>query len=86
MSMHEEPADGGLVREPTKVPVPDDVREAVKTIIRWAGDDPEREGLLDTPTAWRGRGRNMPRAMARIRLCISAERSMKSAAMTRSCF
>jgi GTP cyclohydrolase I len=57
MSMHEEPADGDLVREPAKVPVPDDVREAVKTIIRWAGDDPEREGLLDTPNrvarAWK---------------------------------
>ena len=23
--------------------------EAVKTLILWAGDDPEREGLLDTP-------------------------------------
>ncbi len=24
--------------------------EAVRTLIRWAGDDPEREGLLDTPS------------------------------------
>jgi GTP cyclohydrolase I len=23
--------------------------EAVRTLIRWAGDDPDREGLLDTP-------------------------------------
>lgn len=23
--------------------------EAVRTLLRWAGDDPEREGLLDTP-------------------------------------
>ena len=23
--------------------------EAVKTLIAWAGDDPNREGLLDTP-------------------------------------
>ena len=22
---------------------------AVRTLLRWAGDDPEREGLLDTP-------------------------------------
>ncbi len=40
-----------------KPPVPDDVQEAVRTLIRWAGDDPEREGLLDTPTrvarAWK---------------------------------
>jgi GTP cyclohydrolase IA len=37
--------------------VPDDVQEAVRTLIRWSGDDPEREGLLDTPQrvarAWR---------------------------------
>ena len=32
-----------------KPPVPDDVQEAVRTLIRWAGDDPDREGLLDTP-------------------------------------
>ena len=32
-----------------KPPVPDEVQEAVRTLIRWAGDDPEREGLLDTP-------------------------------------
>ena len=23
--------------------------EAVRTLLRWAGDDPAREGLLDTP-------------------------------------
>ena len=23
--------------------------EAVRTLIRWAGDDPDREGLLETP-------------------------------------
>ena len=32
-----------------KPPVPEDVQEAIRTLIRWAGDDPEREGLLDTP-------------------------------------
>jgi GTP cyclohydrolase I len=32
-----------------KLPVPPDVEEAVRTILRWAGDDPTREGLLDTP-------------------------------------
>jgi GTP cyclohydrolase IA len=32
-----------------KPPVPDDVQDAIRTLIRWAGDDPEREGLLDTP-------------------------------------
>ena len=26
-----------------------EAEEAVRTLIRWAGDDPDREGLLDTP-------------------------------------
>ena len=29
--------------------VPDDVQDAVRTLISWAGDDPSREGLRDTP-------------------------------------
>ena len=36
-------------REAQKIPVPDEVQEAVRTLLRWAGDDPEREGLIDTP-------------------------------------
>ena len=32
-----------------KVPVPDNVQEAIRTLIRWTGDDPAREGLRDTP-------------------------------------
>ena len=32
-----------------KVPVPDEVQEAIRTLIRWSGDDPAREGLRDTP-------------------------------------
>lgn len=31
-----------------KLPVPQDVQDAIRTLIRWSGDDPEREGLLDT--------------------------------------
>ena len=27
----------------------EDVEQAVRTLIRWAGDDPMREGLLETP-------------------------------------
>ncbi|HEY5809554.1 MAG TPA: GTP cyclohydrolase I FolE [Povalibacter sp.] len=27
-----------------------EAREAVMTLLRWSGDDPEREGLRDTPT------------------------------------
>ena len=45
----DEPEDGDLVASPAKVPVPDEVAEAIRTLIRWAGDDPAREGLLETP-------------------------------------
>ena len=48
---------GDLVSADAKVAVPDEVAEAVRTLIRWAGDDPSREGLLDTPArvarAWK---------------------------------
>ncbi|WP_395000017.1 GTP cyclohydrolase I FolE [Sphingomonas sp.] len=51
------PDDGDLVRPSPKLPVPDEVADAVRTLIRWAGDDPNREGLLDTPVrvarAWK---------------------------------
>lgn len=30
-------------------PTREEAEEAVRTLIRWAGDDPNREGLLDTP-------------------------------------
>jgi len=40
-----------------KLLVPDEVQDAIRTLIRWSGDDPDREGLLDTPArvgrAWR---------------------------------
>jgi len=40
-----------------KLPVPKEVQDAIRTLIRWAGDDPTREGLIDTPQrvarAWR---------------------------------
>ncbi|MGH6786690.1 MAG: GTP cyclohydrolase I FolE [Novosphingobium sp.] len=32
-----------------KPAVPKEVQDAIRTLIRWSGDDPEREGLLDTP-------------------------------------
>ena len=57
MSDHGDPEDGDLVEEEASVEVPGNVSDAIKTLIRWAGDDPEREGLLDTPKrvakAWR---------------------------------
>lgn len=40
-----------------KPPVPEAVQAAVRTLIEWAGDDPSREGLRDTPSrvarAWK---------------------------------
>jgi GTP cyclohydrolase I len=55
--MSNTPEDGDIVQPAPKVPVPDDVAEAVRTLLRWAGDDPDREGLLDTPArvarAWK---------------------------------
>ncbi len=30
-------------------PSKEEARDAVRTLIKWAGDDPDREGLLDTP-------------------------------------
>jgi GTP cyclohydrolase IA len=40
-----------------KLIVPDNVQDAIRTLIDWAGDDVTREGLLDTPArvgrAWR---------------------------------
>jgi GTP cyclohydrolase I len=65
--------DALAAREAQKIPVPDEVREAVKTLLRWAGDDPEREGLVDTPKrvarAWKeyceGYGENPAMHLAR---------------------
>ena len=42
------PSDGDLVAPSPKIAVPEDVADAVRTLIRWAGDDPTREGLRDT--------------------------------------
>jgi GTP cyclohydrolase I len=51
------PEDGDLVASAPQIEVPKDVLKAVKTLIAWAGDDPAREGLLDTPArvarAWK---------------------------------
>ena len=46
------------VKQPDPAPIVADIRrpsreeaeEAVRTLIAWAGDDPHREGLLDTPS------------------------------------
>lgn len=35
--------------EPVGRPTEEEAEAAVRTLLRWAGDDPRREGLLDTP-------------------------------------
>lgn len=45
------------VPSPASDAIPDEVTDAIRTLIRWTGDDPTREGLVDTPRrvakAWR---------------------------------
>lgn len=38
-----------LKSAPARRPTEQEAEEAVRVLLRWAGDDPEREGLLDTP-------------------------------------
>src|SRR6478609_10374169 len=46
-------ADNTQVKRPSR----EEAEAAVRTLIQWAGDDPAREGLIDTPKrvakAWR---------------------------------
>ena len=37
-------------RNPEKRPSREQAEAAVRTLLRWAGDDPDREGLTDTPS------------------------------------
>ena len=34
---------------PSKKPTREQAEEAVKILLRWAGDEPTREGLIETP-------------------------------------
>ena len=44
-------------RAPGSEPAPEAVEDAIRTLLTWAGEDPAREGLVDTPRrvarAWR---------------------------------
>ena len=50
-------SDCGDAGPMAQLPVPDEVQAAIRTLIRWSGDDPNREGLIDTPArvarAWK---------------------------------
>lgn len=48
-SMEKVPRDHGDRKGTTDRPTRSEAEEAVRTLIRWAGDDPSREGLLGTP-------------------------------------
>jgi GTP cyclohydrolase IA len=57
-AVHTQATEAGVPGEGrTKLHVPDDVQDAIRTLLRWAGEDPEREGLRDTPArvgrAWK---------------------------------
>jgi GTP cyclohydrolase IA len=49
MTCDDDPENGDIVAPPAKLPVPPEVEDAIRTLLRWAGDDPTREGLIDTP-------------------------------------
>jgi GTP cyclohydrolase I len=46
---HTHDDDEPLLGEDRDASIPVEVLEAVRALIRWAGDDPTREGLFDTP-------------------------------------
>jgi GTP cyclohydrolase IA len=46
---NDDAAGGELLAPDAKISVPDHVAAAIRTLIEWAGDDPMREGLRDTP-------------------------------------
>ncbi len=49
-SCGDEPEDGDLVEPSDRdAAIPDEVLQAIRTLLRWTGDDPAREGLRDTP-------------------------------------
>ncbi|WP_379550033.1 GTP cyclohydrolase I FolE [Qipengyuania sp. DGS5-3] len=36
-------------QEDGKISVPEEIQDAIRTLLKWSGDDPDREGLRDTP-------------------------------------
>jgi GTP cyclohydrolase I len=60
--------------EPVQKPTREEAEAAVRTLIAWAGDDPDREGLVDTPRRvvkaykefYSGYGENPSEELARV--------------------
>ena len=44
------PADAAVEPQHTVRPTREEAEDAVRTLLRWAGENPGREGLLDTPS------------------------------------
>jgi len=42
-------AEAEILKDADQRPSREDAEAAVRTLLRWAGDDPDREGLIDTP-------------------------------------
>jgi GTP cyclohydrolase IA len=63
-----EPSDADLVTSKRPRPSRSEAEEAVRTLIRWVGEDPDREGLTDTPKrvakAWREMFRGYEQSVA----------------------
>ncbi|MGF1500422.1 MAG: GTP cyclohydrolase I FolE [Paracoccaceae bacterium] len=49
MNKIEKPESLEIERAIPSRPSAEEAEDAVRTLLRWAGDDPDREGLLDTP-------------------------------------
>ena len=49
MNFHDSNRDESNEALKVSKPTKEEAEEAVRTLLRWAGDDPTREGLKDTP-------------------------------------
>ena len=69
--------------EPGGRPSAQEARAAVRTLIQWAGDDPDREGLQDTPARVARPTRNSSTDTRAIPESTCGARLANSAATTR---
>jgi GTP cyclohydrolase I len=69
-------------RKTSPKPSREEAEQAIHTLLRWAGDDPSREGLADTPARVAKAFEEWFPAMARTRRPIWRAPSRRSPAMT----
>ena len=70
------------VKPASNRPSREEAERAVHTLLRWAGDDPEREGLKTRQHVWSTRSKIGFQAMTRIRKITLSALSKKWRAMT----